>query len=90
MLSEVYAHVCLELFKTIQRLPLHLHRWFVYKHSKPLPADIVKFQPYPDSQDRYRGTTVLPYLETFFNYGVDDNGLPTMDRGATAGESTQK
>ena len=50
-------------------------RWFVYKHSKPLPADIVRFPPYPDTQDHYRGTTVLPYLETFFNYGVDDNGV---------------
>ena len=61
-----------------------LTRWFVYKHSKPLPADIVKFQPYPDSEDCYRGTTVLPYLEAFFNYGVDDSGMNTLDRGATA------
>ena len=63
-----------------------LTRWFVYKHSKPLPADIVRFQPYPDSEDRYRGTTVLPYLEAFFNYGVDDGGggMNTLDRGATA------
>jgi hypothetical protein len=58
----------------------------VYKHSKPLPADIVRFQPYPDSEDRYRGTTVLPYLEAFFNYGVDDGGMNTLDRGATAGK----
>lgn len=57
----------------------------MYKHSKPLPADIVRFQPYPDSEDRYRGTTVLPYLEAFFNYGVDDSGgMNTLDRGATA------
>ena len=58
----------------------------MYKHSKPLPADIVKFQPYPESQDRYRGTTVLPYLETFFNYGMDDGGMNTLDRGVTAGK----
>ena len=63
----------------------HYIRWFVYKHSKPLPADIVKFPPYHDSQDRYRGTTVLPYLETFFNYGVDESGMNTLDRGANAG-----
>ena len=56
----------------------------MYKHSKPLPADIVKFQPYSDSEDRYRGTTVLPYLEAFFNYGMDDSGMNTLDRGATA------
>ena len=48
-----------------------ISRWFVYKHSKPLPQDIVRFVPYADSDDHYRGTTVLPYLETFYQYGTD-------------------
>ena len=59
----------------------------MYKHSKPLPADIVKFQPYPDSEDHYRGTTVLPYLEAFFNYGMDDSGMNALDRGTTASKT---
>lgn len=30
--------------------------------------EIVRFTPYPDSGDPYRGTTVLPYLEAFYQY----------------------
>ena len=30
--------------------------------------EIVRFTPYPDSGDSYRGTTVLPYLEAFYQY----------------------
>ena len=59
---------------------LSLYSWFIFKHSKPLPQDIVRFTPYADSGDHYRGTTVLPYLEAFYQYGVEGG----MDRGATA------
>ena len=44
-------------------------RWFVYKHAVPLPVELVRFQPYQDSDDFARGTTVLPYLEAFYQYG---------------------
>ena len=27
---------------------------------------------------------MLPYLEAFFNYGTDDSGMNTLDRGAIA------
>ncbi|XP_064386866.1 serine/threonine-protein kinase stk11-like [Halichondria panicea] len=59
------------------------HSWFIFKHSKPLPQDIVRFTPYADSGDHYRGTTVLPYLEAFYQYGVEGG----MDRAATATEN---
>ena len=55
-----------------------ISRWFVYKHAKPLPEEIVRFQPYTETDDFYRGTTVLPYLESFYQYGENN-----MDRGAT-------
>ncbi len=45
---------------------------FKYKHNKPLSADIVRFTPYAESEDDCRGTTVLPYLEAFYQYGTDD------------------
>ena len=44
------------------------HSWFVYKHARPLPEEIVRFPPYPERDDPARGTTVLPYLEAFYNY----------------------
>lgn len=50
------------------------HSWFIYKHARPLPEEIVRFQPYPESEDHYRGTTVLPYLEAFYQYGAE-NGM---------------
>ena len=34
----------------------------------------MKLPPYPESKDPNRGTTVLPYLEAFFEYNV-----PLMD-----------
>ena len=52
----------------------HVYSWFIYRHAKPLPQDIVKLPPYPESKDPSRGTTVLPYLEAFFQYNV-----PQMD-----------
>ena len=51
----------------------------MYKHSKPLQQDIVRFIPYSDCDDHYRGTTVLPYLETFYQYGADGG----MERAPT-------
>ena len=48
-------------------------RWFVYKHSRPLPMEIVRFPPYLDSEDHYRGTTVLPYLEVFYQYDTPED-----------------
>ena len=48
-------------------------RWFGYKHSRPLPMEIVRFPPYPDSEDHYRGTTVLPYLEVFYQYDTPED-----------------
>ena len=53
-------------------LSLSLYRWLTAKHAKPLREDIVRFPPYPDSDDPLRGTTVLPYLESFYNYGGFD------------------
>ena len=57
-------------------------RWCVYKHSRPLSEEIVRFLPYQDSEDVYRGTTVLPYLEFFYQYGTanDDTALPVIER----------
>ena len=53
---------------------LHLtHSWFVYKHARPLPEEIVRFPPYPEQDDPARGTTVLPYLEAFYNYNDSGN-----------------
>lgn len=46
----------------------------MFKHSKPLPQDLVRFTPYSDSDDYYRGTTVLPYLEAFYQYGTTAEG----------------
>ena len=45
------------------------YSWYTAKHAKPLKQEIVCFPPYVDSFDSYRGTTVLPYLESFYNYG---------------------
>lgn len=53
------------------------NRWFISKHSKPLKEEIVRFPPYQDSMDPYRGTTVLPYLEVFYNYEGQGNVNPT-------------
>ena len=44
----------------------------------------MRFQPYAESGDQYRGTTVLPYLETFYQYGIDET-MGAMDRGFTGG-----
>ena len=58
--------------------PLSLS-WFISKHSKPLKEELVRFPPYPESRDRYRGSTVIPYLEAFYNYeGV--SGLEATGR----------
>lgn len=55
------------------------HTWFISKHSKPLKEELVRFPPYPESRDRYRGSTVIPYLEAFYNYeGV--SGLEATGR----------
>ena len=35
--------------------------------------EIVHFPPYPDSEDHYRGTTVLPYLEVFYQYDTPED-----------------
>ena len=48
---------------------IHFYRWLIAKHARPLNEEIVRFPPYPDFGDPLRGTTVLPYLEVFYNYG---------------------
>lgn len=55
----------------------------MFKHSRPLPEEIVKFVPYEESADDvYRGTTVLPYLESFYQYGTNEEAPPSIiDRG---------
>ena len=64
---------------TIYALP---PSWFVYKQPKPLKEDIVRFTPYPESDDNIRGTTVLPYLEAFYQYGTnEDRGFTTIKAG---------
>ena len=59
-------------------------RWFVYKHSRPLSEEIVRFPPYLESDNVYRGTTVLPYLEFFYQYGTNEEAAAAalVDRGA--------
>ena len=52
----------------------HTYRWFVYKHARPLPEEIVRFPPYNESNDPARGTTVQPYLEAFYHYETGDSG----------------
>ncbi len=64
-------------------LPHCVCSWFVFKHSKPLPQDIVRFTPYSDSDDYYRGTTVLPYLEAFYQYGNAAEGGTATATGTT-------
>ncbi|KAL5486510.1 hypothetical protein EMCRGX_G018998 [Ephydatia muelleri] len=62
--------------------------WFVYRHAKPFPQDIVKLPPYPESRDHNRGTTVLPYLEAFYQYNVpqaDEAGMDAGGGGVTGG-----
>jgi hypothetical protein len=54
-------------------LPLSFCRWCVFKHSRPLSEEIVRFPPYLESDDPYRGTTVLPSLEFFYQYGDGTN-----------------
>ena len=67
----------------------HTHySWFVYRHAKPFPQDIVKLPPYPESRDHNRGTTVLPYLEAFYQYNVpqaDEAGMDAGGGGVTGG-----
>ncbi len=53
----------------------------MFKHSKPLSQDIVRFAPYSDSDDPYRGTTVLPYLEVFYQYGTIGDGRTATATG---------
>ena len=45
--------------------------------------ELVSFQPYPESDDRYRGTTVLPYLEAFYQYGNGAAEEAGVDRSRT-------
>ncbi len=54
----------------------------MFKHGRPLSRDLVRFTPYDDSDDVYRGTTVLPYLENYYQYGSsEDAPAPIIDRG---------
>ena len=55
----------------------------MYRHSRPLSEEIVRFPPYLDSDDVYRGTTVLPYLEYFYQYGTGEEAPTAVltDRG---------
>ena len=65
-----------------------LHRWFIYKHSRPLPEEIVRFPPYNEREDLARGTTVQPYLEAFYNYdsgnSEEQQQTPAQPQVATA------
>jgi serine/threonine-protein kinase 11 len=47
---------------------IRTHSWFIYKHARPLPEEIVRFPSYNEREDLARGTTVQPYLEAFYNY----------------------
>ena len=58
-------------------ISLSLYRWFISKQSKPLREEIVRFPPYSDCVDMNRGTTVLPYLEVFYDYKMLSNVEPT-------------
>lgn len=46
--------------------------WVLQKQPKPLSSELVRFPPYPCCEDPCRGTTVLPYLEAYYNYNEDD------------------
>ena len=47
------------------------------KQPKPLPSELVRFAPYTNCDDPSRGTTVLPYLEVYYNYNEDDYVTPS-------------
>ncbi len=51
----------------------------MFKHSRPLSEEIVRFTPYLESDDVYRGTTVLPYLEFFYQYGATEGPTATSN-----------
>jgi len=42
------------------------------KQPKPIASELVRFPSYPTSEDKCRGTTVLPYLEVYYNYNQDN------------------
>ena len=46
--------------------------WILQKQPKPLSSEVVRFPAYGGSEDSSRGTTVLPYLEVYYNYNEDD------------------
>lgn len=61
--------------------------WFVYKHARPLPEEIVRFPPYNEKEDTARGTTVQPYLEAFYHYdsgNSEEQAPPHLATVATA------
>ena len=46
--------------------------WMLQKQPKPLSSELVRFPPYIGGEDCSRGTTVLPYLEVYYNYNEED------------------
>lgn len=46
--------------------------WVLQKQPKPITSEMVRFPSYVGCEDPSRGTTVLPYLEVYYNYNEDD------------------
>ena len=46
--------------------------WVLQKQPKPLHSEVVRFPSYTGCEDSARGTTVLPYLEVYYNYNEED------------------
>ena len=73
--------VCTRTYVCVNMVSCTMYRWFIYKHARPLKQDIVSFPPYNESNDPFRGTTVLPCLENFYQYnnpGGEGGGEDTM------------
>ena len=58
------------------------------KQPKPLPSEIVRFPAYVNCEDPFRGTTVLPYLEVYYNYNEDDYVNTASGTAVTQGANT--
>jgi len=76
---RVHMYVCL--------LCLPLFRWVLQKQPKPIASELVRFPSYPTSEDKSRGTTVLPYLEVYYNYNEDNFANSTQAAPVTQDRS---
>ena len=89
MLKLFHLKLCVYLLNNL----LHFS-WILQKQPKPLSSELVRFPSYVGSEDPSRGTTVLPYLEVYYNYNEDDyvnvsSGAAVAQASAQLEASTQ-